>query len=73
VVAEFLAAEVAGAAHSGTAEDAGDSQGTIDGRDGDQPLAWDGDSAYGTGDLRAAVAAAEQNQSRTNTMPRRAS
>jgi hypothetical protein len=23
--------------------------------DGDQPLAWYGDSAYGTGDLRAAI------------------
>ena len=58
VAAEFLAAEAAGAGHSGAAEDAGDSQDTIDGRDSDQPLAWYGDSAYGTGDLRAAVAAA---------------
>ena len=58
VAAEFLAAEAAGAGHSGAAEAAGDSQDTIDGRDSDQPLAWYGDPAYGTGDLRAAVAAA---------------
>ena len=42
VAAEFLAAEAA-------------SQDTGDDRDGDQPLAWYGDSAYGTGDLRAAI------------------
>jgi hypothetical protein len=42
VAAEFLAAEAA-------------SQDTGDDRDGDQPLAWYGDSAYGTGDLRAVI------------------
>jgi hypothetical protein len=52
VAAEFLAAEAAGPA--GTAGDAAASRGA----DGDQPLAWYGDSAYGTGELRAAVAAA---------------
>ena len=52
VAAEFLAAEAAGAA--GTAGDAAASRGA----DGDQPLTWYGDSAYGTGELRAAVAAA---------------
>jgi hypothetical protein len=52
VAAEFLAAEAAGPA--GIAGDAAASRGA----DGGQPLAWYGDSAYGTGDLRAAVAAA---------------
>ena len=58
VAAEFLAAEAAGAGCSGAAGDAGDtvsSQDTGDDRDGDQPLGWYGDSAYGTGDLRAAI------------------
>ena len=50
VAAEFLAAEV-----SAAAGDAVSSQDTGDDRDGDQPLAWYGDSAYGTGDLRAAI------------------
>ena len=52
VAAEFLAAEAAGP--GGTAGDAAASRGG----DGDQALAWYGDSAYGTGELRAAVAAA---------------
>jgi hypothetical protein len=47
VAAEFLAAEVAG-------------QDTGGDRDGDQPLAWYGDSAYGTGELRAAIGKAGQ-------------
>jgi hypothetical protein len=50
VAAEFLAAEAGGAAG-----DAVSSQDTGDDRDGDQPLAWYGDSAYGTGDLRDAI------------------
>jgi len=50
VAAEFLAAEAAGDAAAGRS--AGGP------RDGGQPLAWYGDSAYGTGELRAAVAAA---------------
>ena len=50
VAAEFLAAEAGGAAG-----DAVSSQDTGDDRDGDQLLAWYGDSAYGTGDLRAAI------------------
>jgi IS5 family transposase len=58
VAAEFLAAEVAGAGRSGAAGDAVSSQGTGDDRDGDRRLAWYGDSAYGTGDLRSAIAAA---------------
>ena len=53
VAAEFPAAEAAG--RSGAAGDAVSSQDTGDDRDGDQPLAWYGDSAYGTGDLRAAI------------------
>jgi hypothetical protein len=53
VAAEFLAAEVAG--RSGAAGDAVSSQDTGDDRDGDQLPAWYGDSAYGTGDLRAAI------------------
>jgi Transposase DDE domain/Transposase domain (DUF772) len=52
VAAEFLAAEAAGP--GGTAGEAAASRGAH----GDQPLAWYGDSAYGTGDLRAAVTAA---------------
>jgi hypothetical protein len=54
VAAEFVAAETAEAA-----------RGTGGGHDGDRdqddaggPLAWYGDSAYGTGDLRAAIAGA---------------
>jgi hypothetical protein len=58
VAAEFLAAEAAGAGRGDGGGDAAGSRGTGDGRDGDQPLAWYGDSAYGTGELRAAVAAA---------------
>ena len=53
VAAEFLAAEAAG--RSGAAGDAVSSQDTGDDRDGDQPLAWYGDSAYGTGDLRDVI------------------
>ena len=53
VAAEFLAAEVAG--RSGAAGDAVSGQDTGDDRDGDQLLAWYGDPAYGTGDLRAAI------------------
>jgi Transposase domain (DUF772)/Transposase DDE domain len=53
VAAEFLAAEAAGAGCSGAAGDAVSGQDTGDDRD----LAWYGDSAYGTGDLRAAIAA----------------
>jgi hypothetical protein len=53
VAAEFLAAEAAG--RSGAAGDAVSSQDTGDDRDGDHRLAWYGDSAYGTGDLRAAI------------------
>ena len=55
VAAEFLAAGAAGAGRSGTAGDAVTSQDTGDDPDGDQLLAWYGDSAYGTGDLRAAI------------------
>ncbi|MGO9191942.1 MAG: transposase [Streptosporangiaceae bacterium] len=55
VAAEFLAAEVAGAGPGGAAGDAVSSQDTGDDRDGDQRFAWYGDSAYGTGDLRAAI------------------
>ena len=55
VAAEFLAAEVAGAGRSGAAGDAVSSQDTGDDHDGDQPLAWYGDSACGTGDLRDAI------------------
>jgi hypothetical protein len=61
VAEEFLAAEAAGASagDSGTAgqpgPDAASSQDTSDDRDGDHPLAWYGDSAYGTGDLRDAI------------------
>jgi hypothetical protein len=54
VAAEFLAAE-AGAGRSGAAGDAVSSQDTGDDRDGDHRLAWYGDSAYGTGGLRAAI------------------
>jgi hypothetical protein len=52
VAEEFLAAEAAGAG------DAAGSQPARDGRDGDRPLAWYADSAYGTGELRAAIAGA---------------
>jgi Transposase DDE domain/Transposase domain (DUF772) len=55
VAAEFLAAEAAGAGCSDPAGDAVSSQDTSGERDGDQPLAWYGDSAYGTGDLRDAI------------------
>ncbi len=55
VAAEFLAAEVAGAGPGGAAGDAVSSPDTGDDRDGDQRFAWYGDSAYGTGDLRAAI------------------
>ncbi len=54
VAAEFLAAEAA-AGHDGDAGNAASIQGG--GSDGSR-LAWYGDSAYGTGDLRAAVAGA---------------
>jgi hypothetical protein len=53
VAAEFLAAEAAG--RSDAAGDAVSSQDTGDDRDGDQLLAWYGDSAYGTGDLRDVI------------------
>ena len=53
MAAEFLAAEVAG--RSGAAGDDLSSQDTGDDRDDDQLLAWYGDSAYGTGDLRDAI------------------
>jgi Transposase domain (DUF772)/Transposase DDE domain len=54
VAEEFLAAEAAGAGPG----DAAGSQPARDGRDGDQPLAWYADSAYGTGELRAAISGA---------------
>ncbi len=57
VAAEFLAAEAAGAGR-GAGEAAVSSQDTGDDRDGDRLLAWYGDSAYGTGDLRAAIGTA---------------
>jgi hypothetical protein len=60
VAAEFLAAGASGAGRSGAARDAVSRQGTGDDRDGDQPLAWYGDSAYGTGDRRAAIGQAGQ-------------
>ena len=50
VAEEFLAA--------GTAGEAAGSQEASDGRDGEDRLAWYADSAYGTGELRAAIAAA---------------
>jgi Transposase DDE domain/Transposase domain (DUF772) len=53
VAAEFLAAGAAG--RSGAAGDAVSSQDTGDDRDGDHRLAWYGDSAYGTGDLRDVI------------------
>ena len=56
VAEEFLAAEAAGAG-PGTGDAAG-SQPARDGRDGDQPLAWYADSAYGIGELRAAISEA---------------
>ena len=68
VAAEFLAAET-GPASPGTADEpvpgAGGHDGAGpagtpgcdgDGGDQDEPLAWYGDSAYGTGDLRGAIA-----------------
>jgi Transposase domain (DUF772)/Transposase DDE domain len=58
VAEEFLAAEAADAGHSDAAGEAAGSQGAGDGHAGDQPLAWYGDSAYGTGDLRDAIAGA---------------
>jgi hypothetical protein len=56
VAAEFLAAET-GPGSSGTADEpaaAGGDGGGAGGRE--EPLAWYGDSAYGTGDLRGAIA-----------------
>jgi len=44
---ELLATEVASAEHSGAGGAAVSSQDTGDDRDGDQPLAWSGDGAYG--------------------------
>jgi hypothetical protein len=58
VAEEFLAAEAADAGHSDAAGEAAGSQGAGDGHAGDQSLAWYGDSAYGTGDLRDAIAGA---------------
>ncbi|MGH3124198.1 MAG: transposase [Streptosporangiaceae bacterium] len=65
VAAEFLAAET-GPASSGAEDEpvpGTDSAGPAgtpgrgdDGGDQDEPLAWYGDSAYGTGDLRGAIA-----------------
>ena len=67
VAAEFLAAET-GPASSGAGDEPAAAQGGQDGAgpagtagsggggDQDEPLAWYGDSAYGTGDLRGAVA-----------------
>jgi len=53
VAAEFVAAEAAGRdGQAGTGQAAGPGAGR-DGEDG--PLAWYGDSAYGTGDLRDAI------------------
>ena len=54
VAGEFLNAK-AGSAVAGPGGDAASSQGTGDDRDGDHRLAWYGDSAYGTGDLRDAI------------------
>ncbi len=60
VAEEFLAAEAAGdgAGAAGAAGQPGPdaSPGGSDGSDGgEEPLAWYGDSAYGTGDLRGAI------------------
>jgi hypothetical protein len=68
VAAEFLAAET-GPASSGAGDEPAAAQGGQDGAgpagtagsggdggDQDEPLAWYGDSAYGTGDLRGAIA-----------------
>jgi Transposase DDE domain/Transposase domain (DUF772) len=65
VAAEFLAAQT-GPASSGPqdgpapGQDGAGPAGTLgrggDGGDQDEPLAWYGDSAYGTGDLRGAIA-----------------
>jgi IS5 family transposase len=64
VAEEFLAAEAAGDEDAGsssasgeTTPDAGsqDRGGNPDGAGGGGPLAWYGDSAYGTGDLRGAI------------------
>ena len=53
VAAEFVAAEAAGAGHSGAAEaPAPGRRRTV------TPLAWYGDSAYGTGELRDAIGGA---------------
>lgn len=64
VAEEFLAAEAAGEQDTGSSSAAGET--ALDGpgsrgRDaagGGDPLAWYGDSAYGTGDLRGAIAGA---------------
>ena len=53
VAAEFVAAEAAAAGGTGAGRD-----GDRDQDDAGGQLAWYGDSAYGTGDLRAAIAAA---------------
>jgi hypothetical protein len=55
VAAEFVAAEAAAAGAGGTGAD---SDGDRDQDDAGGQLAWYGDSAYGTGDLRAAITAA---------------
>jgi DDE family transposase len=54
VAEEFLAAEIAGD-DSGCGSDDDGSGGDGGGDDSSQPLAWYGDSAYGTGDLRGAI------------------
>jgi hypothetical protein len=54
-VAEFLAAEVAGAGRGSAAGDAVSSQDTGEDRNGHQSLAWYGDSAYGTGNLHETI------------------
>jgi hypothetical protein len=61
VAAEFLTAEAAGQGSAGCGTtgrpgpDAAGSQDAGDDRDGSQPLAWYGDSAYGTGELRDTI------------------
>ena len=55
VAAEFLTAQITSAGRSGAAGDVLTSQDTDDDGNSDQPVAWYGDSAYGTGDLRDAI------------------
>jgi hypothetical protein len=57
VAAEFVAAEPAGS-DGGTSTAGGQDGDRDDGGAGGGQLAWYGDSAYGTGDLRAAIGAA---------------